>query len=752
MGRPLLSARLKFYSETNMSLPVCECHSSLSLTKRQTEALEELRGWVAEYGAEKLSSALIKGEERGNKVNNDLNFRFRGKLPTDLGYLSVLAAACHLAGIDSRPGMRRDTAFDDDIAELHGLYLAHAEVTDAALNASHHTSALFARMKMRAGAAGLGTASWGSVVIAMQERYPGLQARRFFRHLPNGFCVDRQGRLVELRDAADQRRFAIELVRELYEDGLPVTPGALKRVPEVWRLLRRLEKGSLVLLVSEATGLPPEQVTHVTSGARIHSVETHTTCQDEARASVKHPALRSNTEAAIDDCLATFYGKDYCDKHQHDVKLETLTETLDYVGSPYTGNRSPDVDIVFPLEKIAVEISHRSDITRPGYKEKLDWKIAQLQEAGWQALAIHAATEADQKETARQVSVLLDMLRRSTPLGEIQGFLTRYKGGKLTRFSFDEAKREVRRLGFSTSTEYFSSYRQSSGLPGNPNTAYEGEWTGWPEFLGNAVPYEDFDEAHASARGRFTTSTDYRRRCEAVDPRLPAAPDEMYADRGWQGWLHFLGNTDAIHEQPPDFHLLVALREVASQLRLSVSRVSGLRNEAPGLQPVFERPVTKRGEDRCFYRQSDIDAFMARPDARRDHKLTFDELAAELQRHGIRDTSAYERHHRESLRRGEEHLPVSPESFFKGEFDERGGWQALFGLPEELLPDDPMTPEEVAEYAGRSKSAVTQWRQRTPGLHPRVERAYAPRGTSRLVYSRRDVDAFLAGLRRHGTE
>jgi hypothetical protein len=109
--------------------------------------------------------------------------------------------------------------------------------------------------------------------------------------------------------------------------------------------------------------------------------------------------------------------------------------------------------------------------------------------------------------------------------------------------TLEQAKEAVRRLDITSSIEYKIRHSEDPRLPSNPNIKYANEWIGFPDLLGDYVPkYATVTEASTAAqRLGFRTKEQYLEGYKE-DPRLPASPQVMYADK-WEawGWDAYLG-------------------------------------------------------------------------------------------------------------------------------------------------------------------------------------------------------------------
>lgn len=110
--------------------------------------------------------------------------------------------------------------------------------------------------------------------------------------------------------------------------------------------------------------------------------------------------------------------------------------------------------------------------------------------------------------------------------------------------SYSEAQAVVQALGIKNFKDYKARYRQDPRLPSNPNSTYANSgWRSWPDFLGTKrshwYTYAE-TKAVALALG-IKDSKDYQKRYR-LDPRLPAGPNQIYANAGWTNWYDFLDN------------------------------------------------------------------------------------------------------------------------------------------------------------------------------------------------------------------
>jgi superfamily II DNA or RNA helicase len=99
---------------------------------------------------------------------------------------------------------------------------------------------------------------------------------------------------------------------------------------------------------------------------------------------------------------------------------------------------------------------------------------------------------------------------------------------------------------------YYKSKLKPSYIPASPKHVYEGiGWIGFGDWLGTNslhsknIDYLSFKEAFAFAKSlnlkSYKAWQSYVKR-EDFPKNIPKAPEHVYKNNGWQGWLHFLGN------------------------------------------------------------------------------------------------------------------------------------------------------------------------------------------------------------------
>ncbi len=138
--------------------------------------------------------------------------------------------------------------------------------------------------------------------------------------------------------------------------------------------------------------------------------------------------------------------------------------------------------------------------------------------------------------------------------------------------TYQEAIEAVRCLGFVSSKEYQTGYKQDPKLHSAPYIFYAEDWVDWYDFLGSDRPkdkkYPSYREAKEGVKGLgFTTSKEYEAGYQS-DPELPAAPHRFYAEH-WVDWYDFLGNERLEEKKYLNYH---EAGEAARSLKVSSIR------------------------------------------------------------------------------------------------------------------------------------------------------------------------------------
>ena len=110
--------------------------------------------------------------------------------------------------------------------------------------------------------------------------------------------------------------------------------------------------------------------------------------------------------------------------------------------------------------------------------------------------------------------------------------------------TYKEASEAAIALGIETSTKYKTEYKQDPRLSANPAVLYKNKgWHGWIVFLGreNKGYYGTYEQASEAAIALgIEASTKYITE-HKQDPRLSSTPDALYKNKGWDCWEVFLG-------------------------------------------------------------------------------------------------------------------------------------------------------------------------------------------------------------------
>ncbi|HAX11138.1 MAG TPA: hypothetical protein DCX68_13975 [Marinobacter hydrocarbonoclasticus] len=128
--------------------------------------------------------------------------------------------------------------------------------------------------------------------------------------------------------------------------------------------------------------------------------------------------------------------------------------------------------------------------------------------------------------------------------------------------TYAEASEAAQRLGLKTNKDYRKGYKQDPKLPAAPQQFYAEDWTDWYDFFGAERPgeiYATYAEAsEAAQRLGFKRSTEYNQSYKR-DPKLPSNPYQVYAE-DWADWYDFFGT-----ERPGEMYATYAEASKAAQ-------------------------------------------------------------------------------------------------------------------------------------------------------------------------------------------
>ncbi|MBU3715255.1 MAG: hypothetical protein FGM46_09975, partial [Ferruginibacter sp.] len=154
------------------------------------------------------------------------------------------------------------------------------------------------------------------------------------------------------------------------------------------------------------------------------------------------------------------------------------------------------------------------------------------------------------------------------------------KLAKLSWMPFEEAREYVRKLELKSIKEwlmYARSNKKPLDIPTFPNELYREYWKGFGDFLGTEIiatqnrVYLDFEKAREFIKQKNIKSTaEWKIFCKSEEKpnNIPAAPDQIYKNRGWISWGDFLGH-DYIASFDKSLSSFNKARELARSLKLN---------------------------------------------------------------------------------------------------------------------------------------------------------------------------------------
>lgn len=113
---------------------------------------------------------------------------------------------------------------------------------------------------------------------------------------------------------------------------------------------------------------------------------------------------------------------------------------------------------------------------------------------------------------------------------------------------YETARAQAVAMGMSTQEEY-QRWRKGPYQIQRPDEMYAAEWISWDEFLGSMRSYEDTQKV---VRLLQLKSMEEYHEFVRLDPkraeglRIPAKPDSVYRDCGWESPQVFFGTSDSI--------------------------------------------------------------------------------------------------------------------------------------------------------------------------------------------------------------
>ena len=182
---------------------------------------------------------------------------------------------------------------------------------------------------------------------------------------------------------------------------------------------------------------------------------------------------------------------------------------------------------------------------------------------------------------------------------------------KASRFApFSQALAFARSLNLANRREWTvwcREGRRPPDVPSHPNTTYkDGGWQGWGHWLGtgNTQPgteqFLPFGEALAVARSLGLASQfEWEAWCkEGMRPcNVPADPRNTYKNGGWQGWGHWLGTGNQLHQRKKflPFQEALAVARSLGLASLKEWEVWCKEGRRPANVPAAPRQVYKDG-------------------------------------------------------------------------------------------------------------------------------------------------------------
>ena len=124
----------------------------------------------------------------------------------------------------------------------------------------------------------------------------------------------------------------------------------------------------------------------------------------------------------------------------------------------------------------------------------------------------------------------------------------------MTFLSFQESKKEIKKYGLQSGTEwrnFCKSNLRPDNLPANPNKVYKDEWISMGDWLGTGkiankdrkfLPFLDAKKFALTLGLRNEKEWRAWKKKGELPSNIPAKPEVAYKDNGWKGYVDFLRN------------------------------------------------------------------------------------------------------------------------------------------------------------------------------------------------------------------
>jgi len=223
--------------------------------------------------------------------------------------------------------------------------------------------------------------------------------------------------------------------------------------------------------------------------------------------------------------------------------------------------------------------------------------------------------------------------------------------------TYEEASQAAQELGYKTSSDYFSLYKEDTRLSGAPHYYYSGFWKGWPHFLGlrTEEAYVTYEEASTAVQSLgITTEKEYKKRF-IEDPKLPRTPRLKYKKK-WISFSEFTGTNKGFYSTYDE------ASNAALKLGITTSKEYRQRYKEDSLLPVTPN---------IFYNKDWLNWFKFLGKDNKTFYPSIEEAIAASKSLGIYNSKEYTLRYKEDPR-----LPSNPKIIYK---NERFSWALFFG-------------------------------------------------------------------------
>ena len=280
--------------------------------------------------------------------------------------------------------------------------------------------------------------------------------------------------------------------------------------------------------------------------------------------------------------------------------------------------------------------------------------------------------------------------------------------------NYQDASCAARTLGIKSRSEYEQLRCSDSKLPATPHLVYHPDFQshgGWYGFLGKQRPdhYTSYQSAATAAQKQgFKNQVDYKRN-HCIDPKLPAEPGQKYQP-DFQlngGWRSFLGK-----ETPEKYdsyqEAATAAQRLGIQCCIDYRKHHRKDPKLPYSPDILYQPVFQdQGGWRTFLNTG--------------HYKTYQEAAVAARQLNIQSQSDYKKRYKADPK-----LPANPNTMYQSEFLNKGGWRKFLDTDIEFYATYQEASAAAIQLKVQTKEEYQKYYRQNPKLLVSPDKFYKP--------------------------